>query len=253
MASILNALVPIFTFLIAAVALHDEALSRTRVAGLVVGFGGVVLLALPSVGAALEDARGVLAVEGMLAVALAALSYAVAAVYSRRRLTGQPLVATRDGAKRAPSAHEIALASTLVGLLIVAVLALIVERPSDGILHLPVTPAGWFGMLWLGALGTGLAYLLFFTILERWGATRTTLVTYVLPVMAIALGFVVLGERLQPIELAGAAIVIGGVVLVNGTPGRRPAAAAVNSVTAVGPDTLPVAVPVADLERRQGT
>ncbi len=71
-------------------------------------------------------------------------------------------------------------------------------------------------------LGTGVAYLLFFRIIERWGATRTTLVTYVIPVVAIALGFVVLGERLRPLELAGAALIIAGVVLVNGNVGQRP-------------------------------
>jgi drug/metabolite transporter (DMT)-like permease len=221
MASILNALVPIFTFLLAAVVLHDERLTLTRAGGLVVGFAGVVLLALPSFGAAIEDAQGVLAVEGMLAVALGGVSYAVAAVYSRRRLTGQPIVSVGDGSLRTPTAHEIALGSTLVGFVVVGALALLVERPAGGLLHVPVSPGGWIGMLWLGALGTGLAYLLFFTILDRWGATRTTLVTYVLPVAAITLGFIFLGERLQPIELAGAALVIGGVVLVNGTLGRR--------------------------------
>lgn len=221
MASILNALVPLFTFVLAAVVLRIEAMTLTRVCGLGLGFLGVTLLALPSIGAAVEDAHAVLAVEGMLAVALAALSYAAAAVYSRRRLTGQPVVATAEGGLRPPSAQEIALGSTLVGLAIVTLLALLLERPSGGLVHLPGSAAGWFGMLWLGALGTGLAYLLFFNILERWGATRATLVTYVLPVIAIALGFIFLGERLRPIEILGAVLVIGGVVLVNGVRVRR--------------------------------
>ena len=77
-------------------------------------------------------------------------------------------------------------------------------------------------MIWLGALGTGLAYLLFFRIIERWGATRTTLVTYVIPLVAIVLGFIVLGERLRPLELVGAALIIAGVVLVNANVGQRP-------------------------------
>ena len=77
-------------------------------------------------------------------------------------------------------------------------------------------------MLWLGLLGTAIGYQLFFGILERWGATRTTLVTYVIPVVAVSLGFLVLGERLQPLEILGAALVIGGVVLVNGSLGQRP-------------------------------
>jgi drug/metabolite transporter (DMT)-like permease len=221
MASILNATVPLFTFLLATVVLHDEAFTLARIGGLLVGFAGVVLLALPSLGSAMDDARSVLAVEGMLAVALAGISYAIAAVYTRRRLTGRPLVKTADGSLRPPTAHEIALGSTLVSLVVVSALALVLERPAGGLIHLPATPAAWFGVLWLGLLGTGLAYLLFFRILERWGATRTTLVTYILPVVAITLGFVFLGERLRPIELVGGALVIGGVVIVNGAQARR--------------------------------
>ena len=94
------------------------------------------------------------------------------------------------------------------------------ERPDGGLYALPSSGLAWFAMVWLGALGTGVAYLLFFRLIERWGATRTTLVTYVIPVVAIALGFIVLGERLRPLELVGAALIIGGVVLVNGV-GRR--------------------------------
>jgi drug/metabolite transporter (DMT)-like permease len=231
MASILNALVPIFAFLLAAVVVRDEEISPARLGGLAVGFVGVVLLALPSLGAAIEDAQAVLAVEGMLAVALAAFSYAAAAVYSRRRLTGHPLVAEPDGTFRPPTALETALGSTLVGLIVVTVPALVLERPDDGLVHLPVTAAGWVGIVWLGAFGTGLAYVLFFAILGRWGATRTTLVTYILPLVAITLGFVFLGERLRPIELAGSALVIGGVVLVNGIPRRRPLMRATGAAT----------------------
>jgi len=238
MASILNALVPIFTFVLAAVVLHDEGLTGARSGGLVLGFVGVVLLALPSLGAAVDDAGGVLALEGMLAVALAGVSYAVAAVYSRHRLTGQPLVAPRDGTLRPPSALEIALGSTLVALVVTAP-TLVLERPGDGPMHLPASFGGWLGIVWLGALGTGFAYLLFFSILERWGATRTTLVTYVIPVAAITLGFVFLGERLRPVELLGALLVIGGVVLVNGAVGRR------------GVGSAPPAS--ADLDARPGT
>ena len=63
--------------------------------------------------------------------------------------------------------------------------------------------------------------MLFYRLIDAWGATRTTLVTYVLPVAAIILGFVFLGERLGPVELAGAALVVLGVVLVNASIGRR--------------------------------
>jgi drug/metabolite transporter (DMT)-like permease len=98
----------------------------------------------------------------------------------------------------------------------------VIERPPEGLLAVPASGEGWLAVLWLGVLGTGLAYLLHFRILERWGPTRASLVTYVIPLVAVTLGFVVLGERLELLELVGAALIIGGVVLVNGSVGQRP-------------------------------
>jgi drug/metabolite transporter (DMT)-like permease len=222
MASILNAMVPFFTVLLASLVLHDEALTPARLGGLAVGFVGVVLLALPSLGSAFDDALAARSLVAMLAVIVATVSYAVAAVYTRRRLSGQPIIGTGDGSMRALRSPEIALGSTLAALPIIGGLALVVERPEVGLAALPQTGTGWFTVLWLGLLGTGCGYLLFFGIIERWGATRTTLVTYVLPVVAVALGFVFLGERLRILELVGAALIIGGIVLVNGSAGQRP-------------------------------
>jgi drug/metabolite transporter (DMT)-like permease len=222
MASILNAMVPLFTIVLAATLLHDEALTMARLGGLAVGFSGVVLLALPSFGAAFEDAAAVRSLAAMAAVALGTVSYAFAAVYTRHRLTGQPLFEAEDGSLRPPRSQEIALGSTLAAVPAIGALALLVERPESGVAALPQTGTGWFAILWLGVLGTGCGYLLFFGIMERWGATRTTLVTYVIPVVAVLLGFVVLGERLDILELVGAALIICGVALVNGSAGQRP-------------------------------
>jgi LPXTG-motif cell wall-anchored protein len=222
MAAILNAMVPLFTIVLAAAVLHDEAITLAKLGGLAIGFGGVVLLALPSLGAADGDDETVLALLAMLAVALATVSYAIAAVFTRRQLNGRAIVRTADGSLRAPSPLEIALGSTIVGFLILTLLAVVFERPVGGLLALPQTGAGWFSVLWLGVLGTGLAYLIFFRILELWGATRTTLVTYVIPIVAVTLGFAFLDERLRPIEMAGAVLIIGGVVLVNAPLGQRP-------------------------------
>jgi len=222
MAGILNAMVPLFTIMLAALVLHDETITVAKLAGLAIGFCGVVLLALPSLGAAGADDGATLAVAGMLAVALAAVFYAIAAVYTRRRLTGHPIIEEPDGTVRSPTAREIALGSNIVAFMIITALAIAFERPGGGVYAIPQSNVAWFAMLWLGVLGTGLAYLLFFRLIERWGATRTTLVTYVIPIVAIALGFVLRDERLRPIELAGAALIIGGVVLVNATFGQRP-------------------------------
>jgi len=222
MASILNAMVPLFTIVLAAIALADEHITVARLTGLGIGFLGVVVLALPSLEAARADEDAVFAVAGMLAVALAAVFYAVASVYTRRRLTGHPIIEQPDGSVRAPLPVEISLGSTVAAFIMVTAMALVFERPEGGLIAIPESSLGWVAMVWLGALGTGLAYLLFFRIIERWGATRTTLVTYVIPVVAIALGFIVLGERLRPLELAGAVLIIAGIVLVNANVGQRP-------------------------------
>ncbi len=222
MASILNAMVPLFTIVFAAIALADEHITAAKLGGLGVGFVGVIVLALPSVEAASADEDAALAVVGMLAVAGAGAFYGIASVYTRRRLTGMPIIEQPDGSRRAPLPVEISLGSTVSAFLMVSVLALVFERPEGGLLALPESSLGWIGLVWLGALGTGLAYLLYFRILERWGATRSTLVTYLIPVVAIALGFIVLGERLLIQELVGAVLIIGGVVLVNGSRGQKP-------------------------------
>ena len=222
MASILNAMVPLFTIMLAAVALADEHITAAKIGGLGIGFVGVVVLALPSIEAAGADENAALAVAGMLAVAAAWVFYAIASVYTRRRVTGMPIIEQPDGTRRAPLPVEISLGSTVTAFAMITVLALLFERPEGGLLAIPESALGWVGLVWLGALGTGLAYLLFFRVLERWGATRATLVTYVIPIVAIVLGFIVLGERLRPLELVGAALIIAGVVLVNANVGQRP-------------------------------
>jgi drug/metabolite transporter (DMT)-like permease len=102
-------------------------------------------------------------------------------------------------------------------MLITGAIALLFEHPWDA------RPAlgGVVAILWLGLLGSGLAYLAFFRLLSRWGATRTSLVAYVLPIVGIALGFLVLREPIDGRMLAGTALIIGGVALVNSRFGRQ--------------------------------
>jgi drug/metabolite transporter (DMT)-like permease len=102
-------------------------------------------------------------------------------------------------------------------LLISGAIAIVVERPWEA------RPDGEaiFSILWLGILGSGFAYLAMFRLLSRWGATRTTLVAYEIPVWGIILGFLVLNEPIDGRLLVGTALVIGGVALVNSRYGRR--------------------------------
>jgi drug/metabolite transporter (DMT)-like permease len=219
MAGILTAMAPLFTVLLASMVLKDEPVTAPKVAGLLIGFGGVVILASPSL-EALAAGNGRLALVGMVAVVLATFSYAVAIVYTRKRLSGQPVMREADGTMRAPTALEVSFGQVFVGMIVITALALVFERPETGLLTLPGTTEAWLAMVWLGLAGTGLAYLLYFALIDRWGATRAVLIAYALPLVAIVLGFAILGERLQRIELVGAALIISGVVLVNRRAGR---------------------------------
>ncbi len=221
LASILNGLQPLFAIVLAGLVLHDEPITVDRLLGLLLGFGGAVLLVSPNLGDPGPDVSASEALLGELAVILAALSYAVAAVYARRFVTGARLVLDPvTGPRRATSA-EIALTQVATAACITVTLAIVAERPDGGLpLAPPPTPSAWFAVLWVGVLGSGVAYLLFFGIMRAWGATRTTLVTYALPVIGIALGVVVLGERLHVEEVAGTALVLAGLVVASRRRGR---------------------------------
>jgi drug/metabolite transporter (DMT)-like permease len=191
--------VPLFVLIIAAVFLRDERLTANKVIGLVVGFVGVAVL----VGIDPADlSSGSLA--GEIALIGSTISYACGAVYARRNIRGlRPMIP--------------ALFQVFFGLVIVSILAVIFENPLDT----TFTPASLFSVIWLGLLGSGLAYLVFFRILGRWGATRTSMVAYLLPIYGIALGAIVLNEPIDATMILGTALIIGGVALVNAPIGWR--------------------------------
>ncbi|MGH2428978.1 MAG: DMT family transporter [Candidatus Limnocylindria bacterium] len=200
MAAVLNAAVPLFVIVIAAFFLRDEPISPNRLVGLVVGFVGVAILVGFDAGAL---AGGDLGPE--LALIGATISYAAGGVYARRTMHGlRPMI---------PALFQVGFA-----FIIVTVLAFAFERP----LGLTLRPEALFAVVWLGLLGSGAAYLVFFRLLGRWGATRTSLVAYLLPIYGIALGAVVLSERVDARLLIGTALIIGGIALVNSRFGSRP-------------------------------
>lgn len=220
LASILNGLVPLFTIVLAALLLRDEPITSNRLAGLVIGFVGAVLLLSPQMSASDPAVDSTMMLLGELAVVVASLSYAFAAVFIRRFISGRPLVEDPVRGPRSLTPVETALPQCISALTIIAVLAFVFERPDGAFLVPPTLPA-WFAVGWLGIIGSGIAYLLFFRLISAWGATRTTLVTYVMPVIGIALGVLVLGERLELAEVLGAILVIGGLVLANSSFGQR--------------------------------
>lgn len=197
-AAILTAPVPLFAIVLSALFLHDEPLRVNGLAGLLVGFAGVVIVTSPG----FEEANS--SVIGEIALLGAAFSYAVGAVYARRHVRGlRPMI---------PAVFQVTFAAIITG-----ALALLTERPWE---TTPDTQA-IVSILWLGLLGSGLAYLIVFRLFAHWGATRTTLVAYVIPPVGIVLGFVALQEPIDGRLIIGTALIIAGVAFVNARWGRR--------------------------------
>ena len=178
--------------------IHDEPLRLNAIAGLGVGFVGVIVLTSRELGGASFDLLSDLALVG------AALSYAAGAVYARRNVRGLPPMI--------PATFQVTFA-----FLASAVVALLFEHPWDA--RPSALTIG--SIVWLGLLGSGFAYIAFFRLLAHWGAVRTTLVAYVIPVVGIALGWVVLREPVDGRLLIGTGLVIAGIALVNSRYGRR--------------------------------
>jgi drug/metabolite transporter (DMT)-like permease len=200
-AAILNSTVPLFTIIIAPLALHDEHITVNRLGGLAIGFVGVIVLTSGDLGG---SASGGGLSLGVIALLLSAVSYALGAVYARRNARGLSPITT--------AAFQVIFAFTIT-----TVLAFAIENP----LAASITPAAAFSVVWLGLFGSGMAYLLFFRLLSRWGPTRTSLVAYLLPVWGIVLGVAVLQEPVDGRVLLGTALIVGGVALVNARFGTR--------------------------------
>jgi drug/metabolite transporter (DMT)-like permease len=197
-AGILNATTPLWTLVVAVATRHERAVTPARLAGLVVGFGGALLIFSPW-----HSGSG-FASAGALECLGAATSYGVAFVYMDR------FVARRGVSPDALSACQLLVAS---GLLAVAL----------GIIGAPAPRLGAVtvvSIVILGVFGTGIAYVLNYLIIMSDGATVASTVTYLLPVVAIILGVAVLGEHISLAVLAGIALILSGVALV-----RRKAAA----------------------------
>ncbi|MBA3655627.1 MAG: DMT family transporter [Actinobacteria bacterium] len=208
LAGVLNAATPLLTMLIALVVLPEERATRLRLAGLVAGFTGVVVILAPwRAGAAAG------ALSGKLACLGAAACYAVSFTYTRRFVTG-----------RGTAPHVLAASQIVVATALALVLTPVVapDRP-----HLTAAVVG--AVLALGCGGTGVAYLLYYRLIADVGATTASMVTYVIPVVAVFLGVVVRDEPLTANLVVGAVMVIAAVTVAEGRLGRPLTASAVSS------------------------
>jgi drug/metabolite transporter (DMT)-like permease len=192
-ASVLNATTPLFTVLVMAAA-GDEPLAARRVVGVVAGLAGVIILR----GQGLEFAGG--QTLGMLLCLGAALSYGFSGLWGRRKLAGVPPLIS-------------ATCQLICSSMVMLALAGIIEQPW--LLPAPSLPT-WLALIGTAALSTALAYIVFFQILVRSGASNVMLVTLLIPVTAILLGHFLLGEPLEAREIVGALVIGGALLIVDG-------------------------------------
>lgn len=200
LAGIINSTSPLFTMLLSLAALSEDRPSRRRVVGMVIGFAGVLTVLGAWRGFSGQDPAGTVMALG------AAASYAVGWLYVRRNLADSP-----------HSHLSMSSAQLLIG---TAQLALVVP------LFTPVPDSVQAGPLLavaaLGALGTGLAFLIQYGLVAEVGPTTGQLVTYFIPVIATVAGVVLLGERLTWNAPVGAVVVLLGAALTQSRPQRRP-------------------------------
>ena len=192
LAAVLNATTPLFAVLVMA-ASGEERLTGRRIAGVLIGIGGVALLRAP----------GLSPSDQMLGVVLclgAALSYGFAGFWGRRALAGVPPLTS-------------ATAQLICSTPVMAVAAALIEQPWT--LPLPGA-ATWAALAGLATVSTALAYILFFRILNRSGAVNVVLVTLLIPVTTILLGVFILNEPFSANEIAGALVIAASLLVIDG-------------------------------------
>ncbi len=195
LASVLNATVPLFSLVIAHFALADDKMSMGKILGLISGFAGIVLLATRSI-----DPMHPNSVEGQLAIVVAAASYAIAAVMIRAWLRHVETMTTAG-------------VSIFAGALILLIITLATVRPLPVFTNMQ--PGTVLAAVELGIVNTFIAYILFFGLMADWGASRTTMVTYVPPPVGVLLGLIFAHEPIDWKLIVGATMIVGGVALAN--------------------------------------
>jgi drug/metabolite transporter (DMT)-like permease len=193
LAGVIQAAAPIFTVLLATWIDPSQSVRGVRLAGVCLGFLGVALLV------GVQDGGELV---GALAVVGTALCYALAVLYAGRAVRRLPPL-------------QVSIGQLAVGTLLLAPLALL-QMPSEAPSAKVIA-----SIAALGALGTGVAYLLYFALIARAGASRAILVTYLVPAFALVYGAMLLDETVTASALGGLALILGGTALATGARLRR--------------------------------
>ena len=199
LAGILMAVMPLVVLALAHFLVPGERVTRRRLFGFVAGFSGIVVLLGPRAGS-LSDASSL---AYPIAVLGAAVCYGLNVIIARRTPSLDPVVV---------SASVLLLAAAISAAVWLA------TGVDDGA---PAGAAPRFALLALGAFCTGLATVLYYRIVNSAGATFLSLINYLIPVWAVGVGALVLGERLPPSALAGLALILGGIVISQSRPRPR--------------------------------
>lgn len=190
-AGALSGSIPLFSFVGAALLLRSERVTPVRSLGVLVGFGGVLLIARP------WDASGPVDAVGVLLMLAGSACVGLSFVYARRFLAGRAIPAA-------------ALTTYQMGF---ALVTLLVVVPLGGITDVAGDTRALVGLVvGLGLLGTGLAYILYYFIVDRLGAVTAASSTYIPPVVALAIGWLLVGEPLGPLDAVAVLLILTGVV-----------------------------------------
>src|SRR3954447_20432922 len=196
LASILNATTPIWGVVVAHFLTHDERMTPRKIAGVLLGFGGVAVMIGPSLLSSLGSSA-----LAQLACVTASLSYALAAVWARRfRSQGISPLSVTTGQLTAGAAMMLPI-------------ALLVDKPWT---HAFPPLTAWGAIVALALLCTAFGYVLYFRLIETSGATNALLVTLLVPPVAIVLGGLLLGETLAPQDLIGLGLIAIGLAAIDG-------------------------------------
>jgi drug/metabolite transporter (DMT)-like permease len=197
-ATVLNATVPMFTIVVAHLFLTDDRITSRRVLGLLVGFAGVMVLVHKDVakgfGALSHEAGAAMVFMGNLAMLLSSAFYGVSNVFARAKLRGVPSIVQ--------AFYTMLMADAVMWMVTPAL-----EAPFT----MPALGLTWVAIAWLGILGAGVSYLIFYYLLHTIGPTRISMVTYTIPVVGVALGVLLLGERLDWSLAVGTVLIVSGV------------------------------------------
>ncbi len=205
LAGLFNATTPLLTLLFTLAVLPGETPTRDRIAGLVVGFLGALVVLAP------WDGLGRGSLLGALACLGASSCYGMGFPYMRRHLADRP-----------ETAVALSTMQILLGTLFLLPFTLLGSLPDSA----PGIDA-WGSILALGALGTGVAYILNFNVIRLAGHQTASTVTYIVPIFAVIFGVSLLGEDISWHEPVGGLLILAGVTLANRPPRKQPPTAGV--------------------------